>query len=57
MIAAPAGMVEMKLSEILRLAGVSLDNVPDAVAFVYERPTPREQALAMPANMAVTAGR
>ncbi|MET4034930.1 MULTISPECIES: hypothetical protein [unclassified Bradyrhizobium] len=55
--AAPPGMIEMKLSEIFRLAGASLGNVPDAVAYVRQRPTTPAQAREMLMNMTITAGR
>jgi hypothetical protein len=50
-------MVQVMMSEIFRLAGVDLGDCPDAVAYVSERPTTPEQARAMLANMAITAGR
>jgi hypothetical protein len=55
--APPSGMVAMKLSEIFRLAGGSLGDVPDAVVYARQRPTTREQALAMLANISFTAPR
>ena len=45
--APPPGMVMMKMSELFQIAGASLGNVPDAVVYVSERPTTREQVLAM----------
>ena len=54
---APAGMIEMMLSEIFELAGISLGDVPDAVAYVSQRPTTREQARQLLSNMAIAAGR
>lgn len=54
--ATPApGMVEMKLSEVFRLAGADMGDCPDAVAHVTRRPANREQAVDLLRNMTIVA--
>ena len=54
---APAGMVEIKLSEVFALAGIDCGELPDAVGYATASPTTWEQAIALLANMSLTVPR
>jgi hypothetical protein len=53
----PSGMMEIKLSEVFALAGIDCGELPDAVGYATQRPTTREQAIALLANMSLTVPR
>ena len=50
-------MMEIKLSEVFALAGIDCGELPDAVGYATQRPTTREQAIALLANMSLTVPR